>query len=237
MMCYDKRVDAGLKLTPQQLSDWAKDISVAGETSTGLFTTMHLRNLCGNVDRYHHMFKAYRALTSPTSNVPNVIVWAAVVGKEAADEEPEVAGPQQSLFAGAVTCAIAMVWETCNNLDVEAISDAGFVAAQCAGTPEEKARGYPPIVLAVFKRARKKSAREETAGFTAKQVAEVLESAVVNRLGGRLGDPTLVAMVAHETVDVLMTWCDCKVAAKMMEANGLYLALPEKRLSATKRSG
>ncbi|CAI5474512.1 unnamed protein product [Closterium sp. Yama58-4] len=201
VMCYDKKIDPGLKLTAQQKSEWAEDISAAGTLCTGLFTTMHLRNLCGNVDRYHHMFKAYRDLTRCGSSIGNAIAWAAAVGKEAADEEPDVTGAQAGLFARAVACAIAMVWETCNGLELE-----------------------------------KENARKQAPEVTPKQIAEKIETAVVNRLGARLGDPTLVAMVAHEAVDVLMTWCDCKVAAKAMEANGLYLALPEKRLSAKKRS-
>ncbi|CAI5490763.1 unnamed protein product [Closterium sp. Naga37s-1] len=236
VMCYDKKIDPGLKLNVQQKSEWAEDISAAGTMCTGLFTTMHLRNLCGNVDRYHHMFKAYRDLTRPGSTLGNAVAWAAAVGKEAADEEPDVTGAQEGLFAGAVACAIAMVWETCNGLDLEGIVDAGYVAAQSAGTPEEKARAYVSIVTAVFKWARKESARTQPPEVTPKQVAEKIETAVVNRLGARLGDPTLVAMVAHEAVDVLMSWSDCKIAAKSMEANGLYLAMPDKRLSAKKRS-
>ncbi|CAI5507136.1 unnamed protein product [Closterium sp. Naga37s-1] len=186
--------------------------------------------------RYHHMFKAYRDLTRPGSTLGNAVAWAAAVGKEAADEEPDVTSAQEGLFAGAVACAIAMVWETCNGLDLEGIVDAGYVAAQSAGTPEEKARAYVSIVIAVFKWARKESARTQSPEVTPKQVAEKIETAVVNRLGARLGDPTLVAMVAHEAVDVLMSWSDCKIAVKSMEANGLYLAMPDKRLSAKKRS-
>ncbi|CAI5511639.1 unnamed protein product [Closterium sp. Naga37s-1] len=188
VMCYDKRVDHGLKLPAQQLRNWAEDISAADEMSTGLFATMHLRNLCGNVD-----------------SLGNAVAWAAVVGKEAADEEPDVAGAQEGLFASAVACAIAMVWETCNGLDLDGIVNAGYVAAQSAGAPEEKARDFVAIVTAVFKRARKENARAHTTEVTPKQVAEAIESAVVNRLGARLGDPTLVVMVAHEAVDVLMT--------------------------------
>ncbi|CAI5509169.1 unnamed protein product [Closterium sp. Naga37s-1] len=236
VMCYDKKIDPGLKLTAQQKSEWAEDISAAGTLCTGLFATMHLRNLCGNVGRYHHMFKAYRDLTRRGSPIGNAIAWAAAVGKEAADEEPDVTGAQAGLFAGAVACAIAMVWETSNGLELEAIADAGYSAAQLAGTPEETARGYATIVTAVFKWARKENARKQAPEVTPKQIAEKIETAVVNCLGARLGDPTLVAMVAHEAVDVLMTWCDCKIAAKAMEANGLYLSLPEKRLSAKKRS-
>ncbi|CAI5478288.1 unnamed protein product [Closterium sp. Yama58-4] len=199
--CYDKKIDPGLKLTAQQKSEWAEDISAAGTMCTGLFTTMHLRNLCGNVDRYHHMLKTYRDLTRRGSPISNALAWAAAVGKEAADEEPDVTG------------------------------------AQLAGTPEEMARGHATIVTAVFKWAKKENARVQAPEVTPKQIAEKIETAVVNRLGARLGDPTVVAMVAHEAVDVLMTWCDCKITAKAMEANGLYLALPEKRLSAKKRSG
>ncbi|CAI5930498.1 unnamed protein product [Closterium sp. NIES-65] len=268
VMCYDKKVDHGLKLIAQQRSEWAEDISAAGTMCTGLFATMHLRNLCGNVDRYgrvfsylctrvhriavtfatnhvpcfppackyHHMFKAYHDFTRPGSTLGNAVAWAAAVGKEAADEEPDVTGDQVGLFAGAVACAIAMVWETCNGLDLEGVMDAGYVAAQCVGTPEEKTRGHVSIVTAVFKWAKKESARKQAPEVTPKQIAEKIETAVVNRLGARLGDPTLVGMVVHEAVDVLMTWCDYKIAAKAMETNGLYLALPYKRLSAKKRS-
>ncbi|CAI5460268.1 unnamed protein product [Closterium sp. Yama58-4] len=204
VMCYDKKIDAGLKLTAQQKSEWAEDISAAGTLCTGIFTTMHLRNLCGNVDRYHHMFKTYRDLTRRGSPISNTIAWAAAVGKEAADEEPDVTGAQD--------CSLL------------------------AGTPEEMARGHATIVTAVFNRARKENERKQAPEVTPKVIAEKIETAVVNRLGARLGDPTMVAMVAHEAVDVLMTWCDCKIAAKTTEANGLYLALPEKRLSAKKRS-
>ncbi|CAI5518004.1 unnamed protein product [Closterium sp. Naga37s-1] len=225
VMCYDKKIDPGLKLTAQQKSECAEDISAAGTMCTGLFATMHLHNL------YHHMFKAYHDLTRPKSTLGNADAWAAAVGKEAADEEPDVTGAQEGLFAGAVACAIAMMWETCNGLDLDGNVDAGYVAALSAGTPEDIARGYPSIVTVVLKRARKESTRTNTT-----EVTEKIESAVVNRLGARLGDPTLVAMVAHEAVDVLMTWSDCKIAAKLMEANGIYLALPEKRLSAKKRS-
>ncbi|CAI5483299.1 unnamed protein product [Closterium sp. Yama58-4] len=243
VMCYDKKIDPRLKLTAQQKSEWAEDISAAGTMCTGLFATMHLRNLFGNVDRYGHLIThwfpqddmnaAYRDLTRRGSPIGNAIAWAAAVGKEAADEEPDVTGTQEGLFVGAVACAIAMVWETCNGLDLESVADAGYSAAQLAGTPEEKARGHATIVTAVFKWARKENARKQAPKVTPKQIAEKIETAVVNRLGARLGDPT---MVAHEAVDVLMTWCDCKIAAKAMEANGLYLTLPEKRLSAKKRS-
>ncbi|CAI5478561.1 unnamed protein product [Closterium sp. Yama58-4] len=236
VMCYDKKIDPGLKLTAQQKSEWAEDISAAGTLCTGLFTTMHLRNLCGNVDRYHHMFKTYRDLTRRGSPISNTIAWAAAVGKEAADEEPDVTGAQVGLFAGAVACAVAMVWETCNGSELETVADAGYSAAQLAGTPEEMARGHATIVTAVFNRARKENERKQAPEVTPKVIAEKIETSVVNRLGARLGDPTMVAMVAHEAVDVLMTWCDCKIAAKTMEANGLYLALPEKRLSVKKRS-
>ncbi|CAI5979897.1 unnamed protein product [Closterium sp. NIES-64] len=51
VMCYDKKIDPRLKLTAQQRSEWAEDISAAGMMCTGLFATMHLRNLWGNVDR------------------------------------------------------------------------------------------------------------------------------------------------------------------------------------------
>ncbi|CAI5938495.1 unnamed protein product [Closterium sp. NIES-65] len=230
------KIVPGLKLTAQQRSEWAEDISAAGTMCTGLFATMHLRNLCGNVDRYHHTFKAYRDFTRPGSTLGNAVAWATAVGKEAADEEPDVTGDQVGLFAGAVACAIAMVWETCNGLDLEGVTDAGYVAAQCAGTPEEKARGHVSIVTAVFKWAKKESARKQAPEVTPKQIAEKIETVVVNRLGARLGDPTLVGMVAHEAVDVLMTWCDCKIVAKAMGTNGLYLALSDKRLSAKKRS-
>ncbi|CAI6012919.1 unnamed protein product [Closterium sp. NIES-65] len=236
VMCYDKKIDPRLKLTAQLKSEWAEDISAAGTLCTGLFATMHLHNLCGNVDRYHHMFKAYRDLTRRGSPISNAIAWAAAVGKEAADEEPDVTGAQTGLFAGAVACAIAMVWETSNGLELEAIDDAGYSATQLAGTPEETAHGYATIVAAVFKWARKENARKQASEVTPKQIAEKIETAAVNRLGARLGDLTLVAMVAHEAVDVLMTWCDCKITAKAMEANRLYLSLPEKRVSAKKRS-
>ncbi|CAI7893357.1 unnamed protein product [Closterium sp. NIES-53] len=56
VMCYDKKIDPGLKLTAQQKSEWAEDISAAGTMCTGLFATMHLRNLCGNVDMYGRVF-------------------------------------------------------------------------------------------------------------------------------------------------------------------------------------
>ncbi|CAI6001773.1 unnamed protein product [Closterium sp. NIES-64] len=236
VMCYDKKIDPRLKLTAQLKSEWAEDISAAGTLCTGLFATMHLHNLCGNVDRYHHMFKAYRDLTRRGSPISNAIAWAAAVGKEAADEEPDVTGAQTGLFVGAVACAIAMVWETSNGLELEAIADAGYSATQLAGTPEETAHGYATIVAAVFKWARKENARKQASEVTPKQVAEKIETAAVNRLGARRGDLTLVAMVAHEAVDVLMTWCDCKITAKAMEANRLYLSLPEKRVSAKKRS-
>ncbi|CAI5969078.1 unnamed protein product [Closterium sp. NIES-64] len=268
VMCYDKKVDHGLKLIAQRRSEWAKDISAVETMCTGLFATMQLRNLCGNVDRYgrvfsylcrrvhriavtfatnhvpcfppackyHNMFKAYHDFTRPGSTLGNAVAWAAAVGKEAADEEPDVTGDQVGLFAGAVACAIAMVWETCNGLDLEGVMDVGYVAAQCADTPEEKTRGHVSIVTAVFKWAKKEKTRKQAPEVTPKQIAEKIETTVVNRLGARLGDPTLVGMVVHEAVDVLMTWCDCKIAAKAMETNGLYLALPYKRLSAKKRS-
>ncbi|CAI7926854.1 unnamed protein product, partial [Closterium sp. NIES-54] len=204
VMCYDKKIDPGLKLTVQQKSECAEDISAAGTMCTGLFATMHLHNLCGNVGRYHHMFKAYHNLTRPNSTLGNAVAWAAAVGKEAADEEPDVTGAQEGLFAGAVALQ---------------------------APPEDTARGYPSIVTVVLKRA-----SEESTCTNTTEVTEKIESAVVNRLGARLGDPTLVAMVAHKAVDVLMTWSDCKIAAKLMEANGIYLTLPEKRLSAKKRS-
>ncbi|CAI5985785.1 unnamed protein product [Closterium sp. NIES-65] len=185
---------------------------------------------------YYHIFKAYHDLSRRGSPISNAIAWAATVGKEAADEERDVTGAQAGLFAGAVACAIAMVWETSNGLELEAIANAGYSTAQLAGTPEETACGYATIVTAVFKWARKENDRKQAPEVTPKQIAEKIETAVVNRLGVRLGDPTLVAMVTHEAVDVLMTWCDCKIAAKVMEANGLYLSLPEKRLFAKKWS-
>ncbi|CAI6011434.1 unnamed protein product [Closterium sp. NIES-65] len=188
VMCYDKKIDPRLKLTAQQRSEWAEDISATGMMCTGLFATMHLRNLWGN---------AYHDFTRPGSTLGNTVAWAAAVGKEAADEERDVTGDQVGLFAGAVACAIAMVWETCNGLDLEGVMDAGYGAAQCASTPEEKARGHVSIVTAVFKWAKKECARKQAPKGTPKKIAEKIETAVVNRLGARLGDPTLVGMVAH----------------------------------------
>ncbi|CAI5507619.1 unnamed protein product [Closterium sp. Naga37s-1] len=134
LMPYDHRVDKGVGMSDKQSAEWAEDLSIANLLPTGLFTTMHLHNLCGSVQRLKHMFREY--LTSDNENT-NVVAWSAVVGMEAADEEPSVpAGEPETLYAGAVACAVAMVWQMSKGSTVDDATTVGYRTALCAGATD-----------------------------------------------------------------------------------------------------
>ncbi|CAI5517626.1 unnamed protein product [Closterium sp. Naga37s-1] len=69
-----------------------------------------------------------------------------------------------------------------------------------------------------------------------KVVAGAIVSGVVNKVVAKSRDLRRIELAARETVDVIITWCDCLVAGKVIESLGLYLALPKDRLSAKKRT-
>ncbi|CAI5504513.1 unnamed protein product [Closterium sp. Naga37s-1] len=202
---FDKKVDPGLHLSSQQLQKWAADLSAAAQLYTGIFITMHLRNLTSSKDRWARMFKTFREITTPASNTTNEIALAAVVGKEAATEEPDIGDVAPNEYAGAVACAIAMVWEVTRGSNITAAADSGHLAAKSAGCLGERNRTYPPVVGYVLNAVRRHSQRENATEEDPKQVAAAVVSSVVNALGARFNDVRHVEMAAREVVDVLIT--------------------------------
>ncbi|CAI5460158.1 unnamed protein product [Closterium sp. Yama58-4] len=237
MMPYDLKVDPGLHLSSKQMREWAADLSAAEGLHTGLLITMHHRNLVASRERWTRMFKHYRELTQPGSTTTNEIAWAAVVGTEAAAEETELyrdVDPRD--YAGAIACAIAMVWELTRGSAVSTASDSGNLAARAVNCQRDRCRLFPVVTAYVIRAVRRRNSREKQAGddetkvvADPKVVAEAIASEVVNDVVAKSRDLRHIEMAARETVDVIITWCDCSVAGKVMEAIGLYLALPKDR--------
>ncbi|CAI5994680.1 unnamed protein product [Closterium sp. NIES-65] len=233
MYPYDGKVDPGLNLSQKQIREWAADLSIAEGLHTGLLITMHYRNLVASKDRWHRMFNSYRGLTKPGMHTTNVIAWAAVVGKEAASEEADLGDVEPTDYAGAIACAIAMVWEVTRGSNDTAAADNGNLAARTAGCYGERSRLFPVVSAYVINAVRKRNSREEDepqAVADPKAVAAAIVSGVVNEVIAKSRDLRHIELVARETVDVIITWCDCSVAGKQMESLGLYLALPKDRL-------
>ncbi|CAI5991491.1 unnamed protein product [Closterium sp. NIES-64] len=233
MYPYDGKVDPGLNLSQKQIREWAADLSIAEGLHTGLLITMHYRNLVASKDRWHRMFDSYRGLTKPGMHTTNVIAWAAVVGKEAASEEADLGDVEPTDYAGAIACAIAMVWEVTRGSNVTAAADNGNLAARAAGCYGERSRLFPVVSAYVINAVRKRNSREEDepqAVPDPKAVAAAIVSGVVNEVIAKSRDLRHIELAARETVDVIITWCDCSVAGKQMESLGLYLALPKDRL-------
>ncbi|CAI5954992.1 unnamed protein product [Closterium sp. NIES-65] len=145
MYPYDGKVDPGLNLSQQQIREWAADLSIAKGLHTGLLITMHYRNLVASKDRWQRMFDSYRGLTKPGMHTTNVIAWAAVVGKKAAAEEADLGDVEPTDYAGAIACAIAMVWEVTRGSNVTAATDNGNLAARAAGCYGERSRLFPVV--------------------------------------------------------------------------------------------
>ncbi|CAI5461215.1 unnamed protein product [Closterium sp. Yama58-4] len=237
MMPYDLKVDPGLHLSSRQMREWAADLSAAEGLHTGLLITMHHRNLVASRERWTRMFKHYRELTQPGSTTTNEIAWAAVVGTEAAAEVTELyrdVDPRD--YAGAIACAIAMVWEVTRGSAVSTASDSGNLAARAVNCQRDRCRLFPVVTAYVIRAMRRRNSREEQAGddetkvvADPKVVAETIASEVVNDVVAKSRDLRHIEMAARETVDVIITWCDCSVAGKVMEAIGLYLVLPKDR--------
>ncbi|CAI5460681.1 unnamed protein product [Closterium sp. Yama58-4] len=237
MMPYDLKVDPGLHLSSKQMREWAADLSAAEGLHTGLLISMHHRNLVASRERWTRMFKHYRELTQPGSTTTNEIAWAAVVGTEAAAEETELyrdVDPRE--YAGAIACAIAMVWELTRGSAVSTASDSGNLAARAVNCQRDRCRLFPVVTAYVIRAVRRRNSREKQAGddetkvvADPKVVAEVIASEVVNDVVAKSRDLRHIEMAARETVDVIITWCDCSVAGKVMESIGLYLALPKDR--------
>ncbi|CAI5987096.1 unnamed protein product [Closterium sp. NIES-65] len=237
MYPYDGKVDPGLNVSQKQIREWAADLSIAEGLHTGLLITMHYRNLVASKDMWHRMFDSYRGLTKPGMHTTNVIAWAAVVGKEAAAEEADLGDVEPTDYAGAITCAIAMVWEVTRGSNVTAAADNGNLAARAAGCYGERSRLFPVVSAYVINAVRKRNSREEDEPQVVadqKAVAAAIVSGVVNEVIAKSRDLRHIELAARETVDVIITWCDCSVAGKQMESLGLYLALPKDRL--TKRT-
>ncbi|CAI5471948.1 unnamed protein product [Closterium sp. Yama58-4] len=238
MMPYDLKVDPGLHLSSKQMRDWAADLSAAEGLHTGLLITMHHRNLVASRERWTRMFKHYRELTQPGSTTTNEIAWAAVVGTEAAAEETELyrdVDPRD--YAGAIACAIAMVWEVTRGSAVSTASDSGNLAARAVNCQRDRCRLFPVVTAYVIRAVRRRNSREKQAGDDEPKVvpdprvvADAFASEVVNDVVAKSRDLRHIEMAARETVDVIITWCDCSVAGKVMESIGLYLALPKDRL-------
>ncbi|CAI5477007.1 unnamed protein product [Closterium sp. Yama58-4] len=238
MMPYDLKVDPGLHLSSKQMRDWAADLSAAEGLHTGLLITMHHRNLVASRERWTRMFKHYRELTQPGSTTTNEIAWAAVVGTEAAAEETELyrdVDPRD--YAGAIACAIAMVWEVTRGSAVSTASDSGNLAARAVNCQRDRCRLFPVVTAYVIRAVRRRNSREKQAGddepkvvADPRVVADAIASEVVNDVVAKSRDLRHIEMAARETVDVIITWCDCSVAGKVMESIGLYLALPKDRL-------
>ncbi|CAI5943998.1 unnamed protein product [Closterium sp. NIES-64] len=233
MYPYDGKVDPGLNLSQKQIREWAADLSIAEGLHTGLLITMHHRNLVASKDRWQRMFDSYRGLTKPGMHTTNVIAWAAVVGKEAAAEEADLGDVEPTDYAGAIACAIAMVWEVTRGSNVTAAADNGNLAARAAGCYGERSRLFPVVSAYVINAVRKRNRREEDEPQVVadpKAVAAAIVSGVVNEVVAKSRDLRHIELAACETVDVIITWCDCSVAGKQMESLGLYLALPKDRL-------
>ncbi|CAI5988177.1 unnamed protein product [Closterium sp. NIES-64] len=234
---YDGKVDPGLNVSQKQIREWAADLSIAEGLHTGLLITMHYRNLVASKDMWHRMFDSYRGLTKPGMHTTNVIAWAAVVGKEAAAEEADLGDVEPTNYAGAIACAIAMVWEVTRGSNVTAAADNGNLAARAAGCYGERSRLFPVVSAYVINAVRKRNSREEDEPQVVadqKAVTAAIVSGVVNEVIAKSRDLRHIELAARETVDVIITWCDCSVAGKQMESLGLYLALPKDRL--TKRT-
>ncbi|CAI5480013.1 unnamed protein product [Closterium sp. Yama58-4] len=238
MMPYDLKVDPGLHLSSKQMREWAADLSAAEGLHTSLLITMHHRNLVASRERWTRMFKHYRELTQPGSTTTNEIAWAAVVGTEAAAEETELyrdVDPRD--YAGAIACAIAMVWEVTCGSAVSTASDSGNLAARAVNCQRDRCRLFPVVTAYVIRAVRRRNSREKQAGdeepkvvADPRVVADAIASEVVNDVVAKSRDLRHIEMAARETVDVIITWCDCSVAGKVMESIGLYLALPKDRL-------
>ncbi|CAI5945222.1 unnamed protein product [Closterium sp. NIES-65] len=233
MYPYDGKVDPGLNLSQQQIREWAANLSIAERLHTGLLITMHYRNLVASKDRWQRMFDSYRGLTKPGMHTTNVIAWAAVVGKEAAAEEADLGDVEPTDYAGAIACAIAMVWEVTRGSNVTAAADNGNLAARAAGCYGERSRLFPVVSAYVINAVRKRNRREEDEPQVVadpKAVAAAIVSGVVNEVVAKSRDLMHIELAARKTVDVIITWCDCSVVGKQMESLGLYLALPKDRL-------
>ncbi|CAI5471995.1 unnamed protein product [Closterium sp. Yama58-4] len=237
MMPYDLKVDPGLHLSSKQMREWAADLSAAEGLHTGLLITMHHRNLVASRERWTRMFKHYHELTQPGSTTTNEIAWAAVVGTEAAAEETKLYRDVDLRdYAGAIACAIAMVWELTRGSAVSTASDSGNLAARAVNCQRDRCRLFPVVTAYVIRAVRRRNSREKQAGddetkvvADPKVVAEAIASEVVNDVVAKSRDLRHIEMAARETVDVIITWCDCSVTGKVMEAIGLYLALPKDR--------
>ncbi|CAI5983689.1 unnamed protein product [Closterium sp. NIES-64] len=232
MYPYDGKVNPGLNLSQKQIREWAADLSIAEGLHTGLLITMHYRNLVASKDRWQRMFDSYRGLTKPGMHTTNVIAWAAVVGKEAAAEEADLSDVEPTDYAGAIACAIAMVWEVTRGSNVTAATDNGNLAARAAGCYGERSRLFPVVSAYVINAVRKRNRREEDEPQVVadpKAVAAIV-SGVVSEVVAKSRNLRHIELAARETVDVIITWCDCSVAGKQMESLGLYLALPKDRL-------
>ncbi|CAI5943233.1 unnamed protein product [Closterium sp. NIES-65] len=238
MYPYDGKVDPRLNLSQQQIREWAADLSIAEGLHTGLLITMHYRNLVASKDRWQRMFDSYRGLTKPGMHTTNVIAWAAVVGKEAAAEEADLGDVEPTDYAGAIACAIAMVWEVTRGSNVTAAADNGNLAARAAGCYGERSRLFPVVSAFVINAVRKRNCREHQQAeedepqvvADPKAVAAAIVSGVVNEVVAKSRDLRHIELAARETVDVIITWCDCSVAGKQMDSLGLYLALPKDRV-------
>ncbi|CAI5949271.1 unnamed protein product [Closterium sp. NIES-65] len=233
MYPYDGKVDPGLNLSQKQIREWVADLSIAEGLHTDLLITMHYRNLVVSKDRWQRMFDSYRGLTKPRMHTTNVIAWAAVVGKEAAAEEADLGDVEPTDYAGAIACAIAMVWEVTRDSNVTAAADNGNLAARAAGCYGERSRLFPEVSAYVINAVRKRNRREEDEPQVVadpKAVAAAIVPGVVNEVIAKSRDLRHIELAARETVDVIITWCDCSVAGKQMESLGLYLALPKDRL-------
>ncbi|CAI5978653.1 unnamed protein product [Closterium sp. NIES-64] len=155
--------------------------------------------------------------TGGRMHTTNVIAWAAVVGKEAAAEEADLDDVEPTDYAGAIACAIAMVWEVTRGSNVTAAADNGNLAARAAGCYGERSRLFPVVFAYVINAVRKRNRREEDEPQVVadpKAVAAAIVSGVMNEVVAKSRDLMHIELAARETVDVIITWCDCSVAGK-----------------------
>ncbi|CAI5939646.1 unnamed protein product [Closterium sp. NIES-65] len=110
---------------------------------------------------WQRMFDSYRELTKPRMHTTNVIAWATVVGKEVAAEEADLGDVEPTDYAGAIACAIVMVWEVTRGSNVTAAADNGNLAARAAGCYGERSRLFPVVSAYVINAVRKRNRREE----------------------------------------------------------------------------
>ncbi|CAI6000535.1 unnamed protein product [Closterium sp. NIES-65] len=108
-------------------------------------------------------------------------------------------------YAGAVACAIAMVWEVTRGSNVTAAADNGHLAARAAGCYGEPSRLFPIVSAYVVNAVRKRNARELQAEDDEPQVvadpkvvATAIVTGVVNKVVAKSRDLRHIELAARK---------------------------------------